>query len=276
MKKLLGHPFWQMVLVVVGAWLLFEYGIGYVLPALGVHSAPVPNSVIVQYMLTVLVAVLLYASAEEERWSRFKEPIRRTLVEEDRKPVRMGLLVAVPLLVGFLTYQTVKPSFGAPATIRSIHPAPPNEINFRGEPLRLTGLENPLRHEGSVEEHLAVGARVYVRNCVPCHGDRLDGEGHFAEGFTPVPADFTSGGTISQLTESYVFWRIAKGGPGLPVEGTPWNSAMPAWEEILTADEIWSVILYLYEQTGATPRTWEEAGAAEGEAGAGGGEGGGE
>jgi hypothetical protein len=29
-----------------------------------------------------------------------------------------------------------------------------------------------------------------------------------------------------QLTESFVFWRIAKGGPGLPKEGAPWNSAM--------------------------------------------------
>ncbi|MFW6201074.1 MAG: c-type cytochrome, partial [Gemmatimonadota bacterium] len=74
-----------------------------------------------------------------------------------------------------------------------------------------------------------------------------------------------SGGTIPQLTESFVFWRIAKGGPGLPVEGTPWNSAMPAWEDILTEDEIWAVTIFLYEQTGATPRTWEEAGEEGGE-----------
>jgi hypothetical protein len=71
---------------------------------------------------------------------------------------------------------------------------------------------------------------------------------------------FTGSGTIAQLTESFVFWRVAKGGPGLPREGTPWNSAMPAWEDILTANEIWSVIVFLYEQTGVTPRTWEEAG----------------
>ncbi|NIP59075.1 MAG: cytochrome c [Gemmatimonadetes bacterium] len=39
---------------------------------------------------------------------------------------------------------------------------------------------------------------------------------------------------------------------------------MPAWEDFLTEDEIWSVIIFLYEQTGLTPRTWEEAGEAEG------------
>ena len=61
-------------------------------------------------------------------------------------------------------------------------------------------------------------------------------------------------GTIAQLSESFVFWRIAKGGPGLPREGTPWNSAMPVWENFLSEDEIWSVIIYLYEQTGRQPR----------------------
>jgi len=73
----------------------------------------------------------------------------------------------------------------------------------------------------------------------------------------PLPANFQDNGTIAQLTESFVFWRVAKGGPGLPREGTPWNSAMPAWEDFLTEDEIWSVVLFLYEQTGWKPRTWE-------------------
>jgi mono/diheme cytochrome c family protein len=144
--------------------------------------------------------------------------------------------------------------------LRSIHPAPPNQITFRGTTMELTGLENPLRSTGSLGAHVARGAEVYVTNCAPCHGDRLDGQGPYAHGLNPVPADFTSGGTISQLQESYVFWRTAKGGPGLPLEGTPWDSAMPAWEDILEADDIWSVIIYLYEQTGNTPRTWEEEG----------------
>ena len=54
-----------------------------------------------------------------------------------------------------------------------------------------------------------------------------------------------------------MFWRIAKGGPGLPREGAPWNSAMPVWEDFLSEREIWSVILFLYDQTGWKPRTWE-------------------
>ncbi len=261
MRSYLKHPFWQGLLVLALAYVTFEYVIGYALPALGVASAPVPNTVIMQYMLTVLVGLLLYMSAEERRWQLFREPIRQTMVDPDRRVVRGLLLVALPALVGWVAYQSVRPSFGAPPTLRSIHPAPPNQITFRGQTMQLTGLENPLRTRGSMEEHLRTGARVYTRNCMPCHGDRLDGEGHLAHAFNPVPADFSSGGTIAQLTESYVFWRVAKGGPGLPQEGTPWNSAMPAWENILEEDEIWAVILYLYDQTGNTPRTWEEEGA---------------
>ncbi|MEN8144714.1 MAG: cytochrome c [Gemmatimonadota bacterium] len=253
----LKHPFWQAVALLVGSYVLFSAGIARIPPLLGIASAPVPASVVLEFMAIALVGVLLYVSADEERWTLFKAPIHSVMVEPSKRAARIGLLVALPLLVGFLTYRQVSASVGAPPTLRSIHPAPPNEIQFRGQTMSLAGLENPLRAEGSLESHLDTGRRVYVRNCMPCHGDRLDGDGNFSHAFSPVPADFTSNGTIAQLTESYVFWRIAKGGPGLPKEGTPWNSAMPAWETLLTQNEIWSVILFLYDQTGWSPRTWE-------------------
>ena len=86
----------------------------------------------------------------------------------------------------------------------------------------------------------------------------MDGRGHFGHGFSPTPLPFDDPGGIPMLTESFIFWRVAKGGPGLPKEGTPWNSAMPVWEDFLTEDEIWAVIIYLYEQNGFRPRAWEE------------------
>ena len=102
------------------------------------------------------------------------------------------------------------------------------------------------------------GADVYVRNCHFCHGDKLDGQGPYAAGLNPVPLNFQDVGTIAQLQESFLFWRIATGGPGLPDEAAPWISSMPVWEEFLTEEEIWQVILYLYDYTGHEPRSFEE------------------
>lgn len=255
MRDHLRHPFWQAALVLVLAYLVFKFGIAFLPPLLGVRSAPVPGSVVMQYMATVLVAILLYVSTDEARWREFKEPIGAVLTDPALRRLRIGLLVAVPLLVGVLTFLQVRPTVAAPPSLRSIHPAPPSQITFRGSTIVLAGLENPLRGSGAEAEHLEVGKRVYYENCVACHGDALDGNGHYADGFSPRPLEFGTS-TIAQLTESFVFWRIAKGGPGLPREGAPWSSAMPAWEDFLSEDEIWAVTMFIYHQAGVQPRTW--------------------
>ena len=255
MKRLyaaLKHPLGQAVAIVVGSYLVFDYGIRIV-------SVPVPNSVLIQFMLIVLAGVLVYVSDNEQRWRQFKEPIQATLGDEDKRLLRGVMLTLIPLLVGAVVFNQVRPKVGAAAQLRSIHPAPPSQITFRGRTMQLTDLENPLRGGGDLAEHYKSGRQVYYQNCLPCHGDQLDGRGHFAHGFNPTPLPFDDSGTIAQLTESFVFWRIAKGGIGLPREGTPWNSAMPAWEDFLTEDEIWAVIIFLYEQSGWQPRTWGES-----------------
>ena len=253
---MMRHPFWQAVTILVVAFIAIEFGIP-LLPG----SAVVPASVVLQYMATVTVGVLIYVSDNEERWTQFQEPIHAMLVERRLKAVRGTLLVGVPALVGWIAYGQAATRIDAPPNLRSIHPAPPSEITFRGRQITLTGLENPLRAiPDSLGYFVAEGKRIYYQNCIACHGDQLDGRGHFASGLNPLPANFQDNGTIAQLTESFVFWRVAKGGPGLPREGAPWNSAMPRWEDFLTEREIWSVILFLYDQTGWKPRTWEHTG----------------
>jgi mono/diheme cytochrome c family protein len=254
----LRHPFWQAILIVLASYAVFKWVVPHVPPLFGVASAPVPRSVMIQYMLTIVVGVLVWVSDNEERWKEFKRPVRETLVRPEKRGVRLALLVALPVLVGFMTYDTVRPKVTAPAGLRSVHPAPPSQITYRGEAIRLDGLENPLREAGREDAAYELGLELYYQNCMACHGDYLDGNGHYAHGFNPTPLPLRGGGTIAQLTESYVFWRIAKGGPGLPREGNPWNSAMPAWEDILTVDEVWAVTLFLYRQAGISPRTWEE------------------
>ena len=251
------HPFWQAVLLLVAAYVLFTLGVALVPPLLGVRSAPVPQSVVVQYMLIALVGVLLHVSSDQGRWARFREPLHSTLVDDDKKWLRAALLVLVPLLVGFTAYEQTRPRVEAPIQLRSIHPAPPSQITFRGRSITLATFENPMRAPARLPAAVREGARVYYENCVACHGDRLDGRGHYAHGFSPTPLPLAEKGSIDQLQESYLFWRIAKGGPGLPREGAPWSSAMPVWEDYLTEEEIWSVITFLYAQSGLQPRRWE-------------------
>ncbi len=257
MGRFLNTPFRQATAVFLFSYVLIEWGIPLMDHVPGLSSAPVPNTVVLEYLVIAVVGILLWVSDNEERWSEFKQPIHDVLVRPDRRVARGALFVIVPALVAGQAYLSARPDMSAPPSFRAIHPAPPSAITFQGEQMVLDGLENPLRSTGLLEEHYEEGKRVYYQNCLACHGDGLQGRGHYAQIFNPEPLNFQDGGTIAMLTESFVFWRIAQGGPGLPNEGNPWNSAMPAWENFLTADEIWSVIIFLYEQTGHDPRTWE-------------------
>ena len=146
---------------------------------------------------------------------------------------------------------------------RTVHPASPSEITVHDKAIDLERGENPFRQlegsdPGAFRRHVENGRQVYYRNCVFCHGDDMTGNGMFAHGLDPIPTNFADQGTIPILRETFLFWRIAKGGPGLPEEGSPWDTAMPAWERFLEEEEIWDVILFLYDFTGQRPRAREE------------------
>jgi len=245
---LLTSRFVQALFILVVAFCLLRFGI----------RPPAPWSVLTIYMMIVFLAVLVYVSSDADSWRSFVHPMWSTLVDPDKRGVRLGLLVVLPLLLGYYAYSQAAAKPQAPAELRAVHPAPPGSIQFRGKEINISGVDNPLRKDqATFKEHVAKGGEIYVRNCVYCHGDNLDGKGHFAKGFNPPPANFQDPGTIAMLQEAYLFWRIAKGGPGLPKESTPWNSVMPAWEDRLSEEQIWQVIMYLYDATGQQPRRWE-------------------
>jgi DMSO reductase family type II enzyme heme b subunit len=246
---LLRSRLFQSLLVLVVAFAVFRF----------VIQPPAPWSVITLYMGVVLLALLVYVSSDSDSWRAFLAPLRGLLVDDSLIPVRVVVMIVLPLCLGYYAYTQAAATAEAPPELRAVHPAPPASISFRGKTLQIQGLDNPLRKDqASFKKHVAEGAAIYIKNCMYCHGDNLDGAGHFAHAFNPPPANFTDPGTIAMLQEAFLFWRIAKGGPGLPKESTPWNSVMPAWEDRLSEEEIWKVILYLYDATGYQPRRWEE------------------
>jgi len=174
------------------------------------------------------------------------------------------VVVAVPLLVAASIYASMSKPLEAPSFARTVHPAPPSEpITVHEQKFDLNAVKNPFReleksNPAQFRVHVENGRRVYYQNCVFCHGDDMRGDGLFAHGLNPIPTNFRDSGTIAMLQEGFLFWRIAKGGPGMPDEGGPWESAMPAWENFLKNDEMWDVILFLYDHTGQRPRETEE------------------
>ncbi|MCH8177701.1 MAG: cytochrome c [Proteobacteria bacterium] len=105
-----------------------------------------------------------------------------------------------------------------------------------------------------LEKQLFQGRALYAMNCRPCHGDSAAGDGPMADGFKLRPINFTDNGTIETIVEGYTFWRVTDGGPGLPTEATPWDSAMPQWKLNLTEEERWLIIMAEYDLAQKTPR----------------------
>lgn len=254
MMRFLKHPLFLSVLTIALVYSFLAY----------VVYPPIPKSLLSQYITIIAAGVILVATFDNATASRLVAPLIQLMGNPKLLWLRAIAFLGVVAGAAFIAFGFVKPSTESPLELRTVHPAPPSTIRIYDKSFDLLTLENPLRAEyakGSDEfdEIVADGAELYYQNCIYCHGDLLDGAGHFADAFSPRPANFQDVGTIAQLQESYLFWRITTGGPGLPREGTPWASAMPVWHEMLDEEEVWKIITFLYDYTGHEPRSWELA-----------------
>jgi hypothetical protein len=216
---------------------------------LPLFTAPLPMSLIWLYLFLTTIGIIVFGTLSGHSTEALLGPIFRFLSGEGirgaTKIARLAVLGLFPLLVGWQTYSGLVASSEPPSENRTVHPAPPGEF---------VGLSNPVPN---TPENVMQGKGFFSAFCSPCHGTKFDGNGPASDGFNPPPANFVDPGTIAQLQESYLFWRIKKGGVGLPVEGHPWKSAMPRWEVELSDDMIWKIIMGEYAGSGHKPRTWE-------------------
>ncbi len=239
-------------------WLVAWWIVIFAAVRFGVNP-PLPTSIVNMFMAICTVALATYMLADSERLADVRRPVLRFLVDRKYRIPLLAVVLALPLLVAAKVYLGMSQEVAAPVSGRTIHPAPPQTITFAGKEIDLITSDNPYRtlekeDPERFRSHVANGRRVYYQNCVFCHGDNMEGDGIFAHALDPIPANFQDATTIANLQETYLFWRVSKGAPALPEESTPWASAMPAWEQFLSEEEIWDVILYLYDHTGQRPR----------------------
>ena len=233
-------------------------------------DTPIPRSVITIYMAITTVSILAYLSQDRDRWQQATEPVLRLMTDPQKKWRLLALVLAIPALAAASVYARMMVPLEAPSFGRTVHPAPPAAIDVGEESVDLVSAESPLLplKESNPDEYAARvenGRKVYYQNCFYCHGDGMAGDGMFAYGLNPIPSNFTDPGVLPGFQESYFLWRVAHGGPGLPAEGGPWDTAMPAWQDFFSQEDLWDVVRYLYEFNELEPRALGEVAAAGGE-----------
>jgi mono/diheme cytochrome c family protein len=100
-------------------------------------------------------------------------------------------------------------------------------------PAEYAGLVNPIAVS---TETIQAGEQIFRVNCASCHGEAGKGDGAAARALNPKPADLSV--VATNVDDGYLFWRISEGGADL-------KTAMPAWNKILTDEQIWQGVAYI-------------------------------
>ena len=85
---------------------------------------------------------------------------------------------------------------------------------------------------------VSLGKKIYNARCEVCHGSQGDGKTFAANALNPTPKNFTAKVTKKELTRERMIESITRGRPG---------TAMMPWEDILSKQEIRSVVNYIQQ-----------------------------
>ena len=102
-------------------------------------------------------------------------------------------------------------------------------------------LHNPRQPDAA---NLAKGKERFETNCSPCHGMNGEGDGTVVHLLHRKPANLMTG-VSKNLPDGYIYGYIRNGGV-----------AMPSYDEAMSSDERWDVVLYIrdmqHKYTGTT------------------------
>lgn len=76
------------------------------------------------------------------------------------------------------------------------------------------------------------GEALFQTNCSSCHGSNGRGDGSIGRLLNPKPGDLVQSSVLHNDGE--MAWKISNG-----------RGAMPAWKNILSAEDIWDIVNYI-------------------------------
>jgi mono/diheme cytochrome c family protein len=95
-------------------------------------------------------------------------------------------------------------------------------------------------------QSVARGKPLYLRHCAPCHGAAGEGNGPLASEYDPPPTNLVAAGFRVSTRDLDVVLEIPHYSSRLIKERvTTGNREMPAWNELLTEQEIDDVVAYV-------------------------------
>ena len=98
-----------------------------------------------------------------------------------------------------------------------------------------------LRPPAASAEQVARGAELYRTHCAACHGSDGRGNGPAAASLAPAPANLKRLTAMPMGRQTgYLAFAIAEG-------GVAYGTAMPAYKDVLDADQLQAVVAFLLE-----------------------------
>ena len=91
-------------------------------------------------------------------------------------------------------------------------------------------LKNPFINNKNAAEH---GKKLFVQDCVTCHGKSGLGNGIAGSALNPKPANLTLKSVQSQ-SDGAIFWKISNG-----------RNAMIPWKYTLSKNQRWQLVNYV-------------------------------
>ena len=139
----------------IGSFVILRYGI----------VPPVPASIMGMFMAIILAALYLYGTSEASRLEEIHGFLARTLANPRRLPALLAAALVLPGFTGYNAYRQASRGIQPPPSGRTIHPAPPGEIPFRGKKIDLINAVNPYRELETKEptvfaEHVKNGRKL--------------------------------------------------------------------------------------------------------------------